>query len=63
VEDLLDAKFVRLQAVIETWMLLEFADRGSLEQAIAARRFLRKADRSLDMVWRLHRSARTYSSY
>ena len=48
-----------VQAVIETWMLLEFADRGSLEQAIAARRFMRKADQSLDMVRRQHRSART----
>ena len=39
-----------VQAVIETWMLLEYADRGSLEQAIASRRFVRKADQALDMV-------------
>ena len=38
------------QAVIETWMLLEYADRGSLDQAITARRFVRKADQLLDMV-------------
>ncbi len=32
-------------------MLLEYADRGSLEQAIQNRRFMRKPDRSqLDMV-------------
>jgi serine/threonine protein kinase len=40
-----------LQATIETWMLLEYADRGSLEEAIQNRRFQRKSDKSqLDMV-------------
>jgi hypothetical protein len=42
---------VALQATIETWMLLEYADRGSLEEAIQNRRFQRKSDKSLlDMV-------------
>ena len=35
---------------IETWMLLEYADRGSLEQAIQMRRFYKKADATLDLV-------------
>jgi len=36
---------------IETWMLLEYADRGSLDQAIAAKRFSQKSDPSqLDLV-------------
>lgn len=44
-----------LQATIETWMLLEYADRGSLEEAIQNRRFQRKSDKSqLDMVCPLH---------
>lgn len=34
------------QGTIETWMLLEYADRGSLEEAIAQKRFRRKSDRS-----------------
>lgn len=38
------------QGLLETWMLLEFADRGSLEQAIQQKRFLRKPDQHLDMV-------------
>ena len=62
-EALPDASIVGAQAVIETWMLLEFADRGSLEQAIAARRFVRKADQSLDMVRRQHHSAHIYLPY
>lgn len=42
---------IALQATIETWMLLEYADRGSLEEAIQGRRFQRKSDKSqLDMV-------------
>lgn len=31
-------------------MLLEYADRGSLEQAIQARRFYKRADATLDLV-------------
>ena len=33
-------------------MLLEYADRGSLEQAIQARRFYKRSDASLDLVSR-----------
>ena len=36
--------------LIETWMLLEYADRGSLEQAIGSGRFLKRVTRTLDMV-------------
>ena len=39
-----------LQGSIETWMLLEYADRGSLEQAIQARRFYKRTDATLDLV-------------
>jgi len=39
------------KGTIETWMLLEYADRGSLEEAIAQKRFRRKSDRSqIDML-------------
>ena len=38
------------QEVLETWMLLEFADRGSLEQAIKSRRFRRRPGAGVDMV-------------
>ena len=31
-------------------MLLEYADRGSLEQAIQARRFYKRTDATLDLV-------------
>jgi hypothetical protein len=41
-----------LQGTIETWMLLEYADRGSLEQAIQARRFYKRTDATLDLVSR-----------
>lgn len=41
------------QGTIETWMLLEYADRGSLEQAIQARRFYKRIDASLDLVSRV----------
>lgn len=41
-----------LQGSIETWMLLEYADRGSLEQAIQARRFYKRTDATLDLVSR-----------
>ena len=39
-----------LQEATETWMLLEFADRGSLDKAIAARRFYRRGSVTLDLV-------------
>ncbi len=46
------------QALLETWMLLEYADRGSLEQAIQGKRFTRKNDKTkLDMVRHNGRSA------
>lgn len=36
---------------IETWMLLEYADRGSLDRAITAKRFYLKPDLvHLDLV-------------
>eukprot|EP00208_Stichococcus_sp_RCC1054_P001625 CAMPEP_0206147012 /NCGR_PEP_ID=MMETSP1473-20131121/32126_1 /ASSEMBLY_ACC=CAM_ASM_001109 /TAXON_ID=1461547 /ORGANISM="Stichococcus sp, Strain RCC1054" /LENGTH=1059 /DNA_ID=CAMNT_0053543779 /DNA_START=733 /DNA_END=3909 /DNA_ORIENTATION=+ len=39
------------QGLLETWMLLEYADRGSLEAAIKSRRFYAKGnDQHLDMV-------------
>jgi len=44
--------------LIETWMLLEYADRGSLEQAIGSGRFLKRTTRTLDMVGH-HRPHRT----
>ena len=46
-----------LQGSIETWMLLEYADRGSLEQAIQARQFHRRADATLDLVSHTFRQA------
>jgi hypothetical protein len=36
-------------------MLLEYADRGSLEQAIHARRFYKRTDATLDLVSRTAR--------
>jgi hypothetical protein len=41
---------LQTQGLLETWMLLEFADRGSLEQAIQGNRFRRKGGAGLDMV-------------
>lgn len=42
---------IALQGTIETWMLLEYADKGSLEEAIQNKSFQRKSDNSqLDMV-------------
>ena len=38
------------QELLETWMLLEYADRGSLEQAVKAKRFVRRPSSQLDMV-------------
>eukprot|EP00208_Stichococcus_sp_RCC1054_P005154 CAMPEP_0206136620 /NCGR_PEP_ID=MMETSP1473-20131121/1860_1 /ASSEMBLY_ACC=CAM_ASM_001109 /TAXON_ID=1461547 /ORGANISM="Stichococcus sp, Strain RCC1054" /LENGTH=861 /DNA_ID=CAMNT_0053529295 /DNA_START=345 /DNA_END=2930 /DNA_ORIENTATION=+ len=35
---------------LQTWMLLEYCDRGSLEQAIRARRFYKKVDGTLDLL-------------
>ena len=40
--------------LIETWMLLEYADRGSLEQAISTGRFLKRGTRTVDMVSHAH---------
>lgn len=41
-------------------MLLEYADRGSLEEAIQAKRFQRRSDKSqLDMVQALHHFKRS----
>ena len=39
-----------LQEATETWMLLEFADRGSLDKAIETRRFYRRGVPTLDLV-------------
>jgi len=38
------------QEATETWMLLEFADRGSLDKAIVTRRFYRRGSTTLDLV-------------
>jgi serine/threonine protein kinase len=37
-------------ALMETWLVLEYCDRGSLHEALEARRFVRKADGSLDLL-------------
>ena len=39
-----------VQEATETWMLLEFADRGSLDKAIVTRRFYRRGSVTLDLV-------------
>ncbi len=38
------------QEATETWMLLEFADRGSLDKAIVTRRFYKRGSVTLDLV-------------
>ncbi len=39
-----------VQGQLQMWMLLEYCDRGSLEQAIRARRFYKKPSGALDLV-------------
>ncbi|KAK9826363.1 hypothetical protein WJX81_002338 [Elliptochloris bilobata] len=45
-----DIERARMNALLETWLVQEFADRGSLADAIAAGRFRRRLDGSLDVV-------------
>lgn len=40
----------RMSALLETWLVQEYADKGSLADAIAAGRFRRKLDGSVDVV-------------
>lgn len=39
-----------MQSTLETWLLLEYADRGALDKAIKQGRFCMKVDNSPDMV-------------
>ncbi len=40
-----------LQGAFETWLLLEYADRGALDKAVSAGRFRRKSDGTPELVW------------
>ena len=40
----------RLSALLETWLVQEYADKGSLSGAIKAGRFRRRLDGSLDAI-------------
>jgi len=39
------------QGAFETWLLLEYADRGALDKAVSAGRFRRKSDGTPELVW------------
>lgn len=39
-----------MSALLETWLVQEYADKGSLADAIAAGRFWRKLDGSVDVI-------------
>ena len=39
-----------MSALLETWLVQEYADKGSLADAIAAGRFRRKLDGSVDVI-------------
>ena len=41
------------QGAFETWLLLEYADRGALDKAVSAGRFRRKSDGTPELVWAL----------